>query len=518
MSNKEMKNFKKLNKVVNKAVEKLVYAAKSEPVDHEERIAVYGTKQGIIITRANSTDLLALSDQILPKSGYTTLYGDHVRNIKTSYFDGHDGTEIFSSIISRQDIKNKKSSTDYAKMQGLDLDDLAERSDDKYDNYIDKSAGRKEIVGSKIGEDIKEYMRSMNALNELLDSQHKENEKLEGDLKAATDKANRLSNETKELEGINESMKKALDEANARIEELKSELESYHNVSEAPATNVAEPASMYFLNSLNAIRRDDESVDTDTFIFKCLDKVREEGKTYRMNDLYRIVDGMYVGLSNDIFRSLGGLTSSPKSRTHTIYPRDAYALVIALAVPASYVGRFIDTLINDYRNKIFIPTHEKRIPKNFEEMLLGLPADVSRIQTRLFSRIEDIPSVCSEVITSVENMKKRVDYTISDRPISDSPIIDGFVIIPKNVNAYEFIRSNLVEIFLTTEPFDKAKWNVRNGFTDMHSRYDETLTVKDEIQRYIDAGYLPKETLASEDLHDYINVFSMECSCAYNAK
>lgn len=517
MSNNTKKNFKKLNKVVAKGIKKMIKTTTSRPIDEETRITVYTSKNAMVITTGIGTDI-PFGNPELNKTAFNILRGSVHGKGKVSghYFDGHDGTEIFMGPTFKP-ATQKPSGTDYARMQGIDLDDMADREPQR-DNYIDKSSGRKATV---IDRDRSFNPLVLAELKDTISIKDDELKKLKQNIDDLKAKIDTLENENADLKRVNGNLHALVDKhitktrpsdavtTSSKITELENRINKM-GVKESQEDQNAEVIDKYYLRRFQLERTEDSSEESDTFMFTKLEEFRNKKESYGMCDLYQIIETMYDGgVDKHIYKDLGQMTSNPASKNCRIYNREAYSLMIALAVPASYVGKFIDTLVKDFREGIFIPTIQKRIPNDFDEMLLGLYSDVARIQTRLYTNLEELPALYSVKVISAREVNRRMVYTIGDGPVSVKDLEGEFVIIPRGQNAYEFIQGTNVTVFRSNSPLKMIKMNANNGFTDIKSGSDENYTIKDEIERFVSDDLLPDNILASENMVTKLDIFKV---------
>lgn len=517
MSNNTKKEFKKLNKVVAKGIKKLIKTTSNRPIDEETRITVYASNHAMVITTNDGTDI-PFGNPELNKTAFNILRGPAHGKGKVSghYFDGHDGTKIFMGPAFKSTVQ-KSSDTDYARMQGIDLDDMAEREPQR-DNYIDNSSGRKATVIDR--------ERSINpwALAELKDRisiKDDEIKKLKQNVDDLKSKIDTMENENADLKRVNGNLQALVDNfttktilpsnvatTSDKITTLENRINKMEEESQEDQN--AEVIDKYYLRRFQLERKEDTSEESDKFMFTKLEEFRNKRESYGMCDLYQIIETMYEGgVDKCIYEALGKMNSNPASKNCRIYNREAYSLMIALAVPAGYVGKFIETLVKDFREGIFVPTIQKRIPNNLDEMLLGLYSDVARIQTRLYTKLEDLPIVYSTKVQSARVADRKMLYTISDAPVSPKTLKGEFVIIPRGQNAYEFLQETHVTVFHSDSPLRILKLNVNNGFTNIKSESDENYTIKDEIERFVSDNVLPDDILASENMANKLDIFKV---------
>ena len=518
MSNNTKKEFKKLNKVVAKGIKKLIKTTSNRPIDEETRITVYTSKHAMVITTGIGTDI-PFGNPELNKTAFNILRGSVHGKGKVSghYFDGHDGTEIFMGPTFKPTTQ-KPSDTDYARMQGIDLDEMAEREPQR-DNYIDKSSGRKATV---IDRDRSFNPWVLAELKDRISIKDDELKKLKQNIDDLKAKIGTLENANADLKRVNGNLHELVDKhitkticpstavtTSSKITELENRINKM-GVKESQEDQNAEVIDKYYLRRFQLERTEDNSEESDTFMFTKLEEFRNKKESYGMCDLYQIIETMYEGgIDKRIYADLGQMKSNPASKNCRIYNREAYSLMIALAVPASYVGKFIDTLVKDFREGIFIPTIQKRIPNDFDEMLLGLYSDVARIQTRLYTNLEDLPTLYSVKVLSTRDVNRRMVYTIGDAPVFTKDLEGEFVIIPRGQNAYEFIQETKVTVFRSNSPLKMIKMNANNGFTDIKSGSDANYTIKDEIEKFVSDNLLPDDILASENMVTKLDIFKV---------
>ena len=134
-----MSNKKKFEKNITKKLKKMYAASKKNP-NVESRLLFVSGKYGFSVIRLEETpgsgksfvdfaDLIMIETVINALSASNTSLRQNIGSVKVSMYDG-------DSLARSFDVKRSVFGTpvDYAKMQGIDLD---EASDRQMDNYID---------------------------------------------------------------------------------------------------------------------------------------------------------------------------------------------------------------------------------------------------------------------------------------------------------------------------------------------------------------------------------------------
>lgn len=427
---------KSIEKYVAKRLSKLIDSMSEYSSACECRISVISGKYGFVVinTAKAPTDNHSIMDylnKLMKTKTYHALNNDitydfvhpiDMRELKVRIYDGTDLKYVTSTKLSL----SKKSEPDYAKMQGIDLDEAADR---QMDNYIDTADARKAHVMHKttaedkqlfqLYEKNKELERRIEAINRDMEGSAKAYEKQKADLEAketelkhAYDKAaedyETIQKLTKEVGDLkiqigkqNEtifqlkhptpieassivptSVKPAtlstlstiVTDMNTKIDKLAEKVDGVETKEDKPekptGPDYAYPVALLRPKVNREIELDDE------YAFRRLDEIK---KPYRLRDIFKIVHNeMYTEIHDNVYNLLGEI-ENPITTQVQKFPRQAYALAIALAAPASYVSAFRDRLIKDYRKGDFVPTRKSCIPENFENLLECLYPEICRI-------------------------------------------------------------------------------------------------------------------------------------------
>ena len=180
-----MSNKKKFEKNISKKLKKMYAAAKLNP-NTESRLLFVSGKYGFSVIRMDEVpgsgqSFVDSAEVVMNKTVARAISTGNTNNrpgigsIKTRMYDGQS---LANSYDAKRDVI--PSSVDYAKMQGIDLDEAADR---QRDNYVDHPDGRKATImqtnAGHIGLDIKR----------LYDKGIEERTKLKHELNEAHEKA-----------------------------------------------------------------------------------------------------------------------------------------------------------------------------------------------------------------------------------------------------------------------------------------------------------------------------------------
>lgn len=540
-----MSNKKKFEKNISKKLKKLYASAKLNP-NTESRLLFVSGKYGFSVIRMDEVpgsgqSFVDSAEVVMNKTVARAISTGNTNNrpgigsIKTRMYDGQS---LANSYDAKRDVI--PSSVDYAKMQGIDLDEAADR---QRDNYVDHPDGRKATIMQTnpgyIGLDIKM----------LYDKDIEERTKLKQELNEAHDKAAKDYEKIKELEkklaemtktvndqyAKNAALQKDMDGTIAQLNSIKEERDRlqkfYDNAASKNTEDVDQKAAEEIATIVNCVR-DEVPVETSAENSNALKTQEttpdtEEGnddykyvvnvpftspvhkdelpddymltllqntkKPYNLRTIFKLQSNIYEEIERAVYPNLIGVRD-PRTINIRKFSRTAYAVAIALSVPEGYVGSFIKRLIEDYNCGNFKPTDPKYVPKDFPKFLKSLYPDIDRIHRLLhITDIRELPYVCKkEVGTSTEY------YMIGTRPYDNPSYIrdtDYYIAIPKNANPYDFLEydktKELVMIFSRSTHNNKHR-PIQLIMHDVDSsvfrdEYDKISTMRDQINRYIAA-------------------------------
>lgn len=485
---KNKTNQKKVEKIVSKKLKKLI--KKAAEATGESRLVVMTSKDYLLVKAAKEIEGTSFIDQYLH---IVRGLDNQVKMIRD--YDGKDLKQVNMTPFAL-------GTTDFAAMQGLDVDELADRANDHSprtesemdavvkeikQNTAEAKANRRtkleEYLNAKpvasalfpnMATDVNRLQPAVNLEADIAfyknsnKSMHEKIEKLERRIDELNDENDKLAEELEKVKADLEEKVAANNSLTLAIKDLRSQLDTsgygrdlrdkkdalvateevldYMDTPTTPTEDVMYYGSFEDLAKYNRIEVLPSIEDTHMFTF--LDNLKEirsmpgiKSKSYDMEDIIRELGHMYKefnfnGLAFDLYVSSDSIA---KKR----YTETAYALVIAAAAPASYVGKFTEYLLTDYRKGLFVPTRKQSIPKNFEEMLEGIYPEVMRIQDLLFKDATRLPYLYSE-----ENEYRKVFYTVGcERTDSARKVSYGhknqYVVVPKCENPYDFITANL---------------------------------------------------------------------------
>lgn len=556
-----MSNKKKFEKNITKKLEKMYAASKKNP-NVESRLLFVSGKYGFSVIRLEETpgsgksfvdfaDLIMSETVINALSASNTSLRQNIGSVKVSMYDG-------DSLARSFDAKRSVFGTpvDYAKMQGIDLD---EASDRQMDNYIDTTNERKALVLHKttaedkqlfqLYEKNKELERRIEAINRDMEGSQKAYEKQKADLEAketelkhAYDKAaedyETIQKLTKEVGDLkiqigkqNEtifqlkhptpiedasivptSVKPAtlstlstiVTDMNTKIDKLAEKVDGVETKEDKPE----KPTGPDYAYPVVLLRpKDNREIELeDEYAFRRLDEIK---KPYRLRDIFKIVHNeMYTEIHDNVYNLLGEI-ENPITTQVQKFPRQAYALAIALAAPASYVSAFRDRLIKDYRKGDFVPTRKSCIPENFENLLECLYPEICRIQQILFHDINRLPYVYKKYNKNGQYTFYMIGAKSYDTP--DEVPTKTYVAIPKDEEPYEYInlgrKEKLMYVLEHGQCMKKrdplaAMNDCEYGPERLYSDYPHTL--KDQIDEMIGAS---EETIITLDTTDPEEVY-----------
>lgn len=586
-----MSKKNKLEKRVLKKLHKLMTQA-ANVSDHESRLVMVTGPYGFSVVRMEE-DPGSTSMHIVDR--YFHLMNASIHNAlgtntgskekqkpKTIRLIPYDGATL--KDISKQDFNY--SQPDYAKMQGIDLDEAADRQMDLYtegadarkalvmhkattnrqmDNYIDTTNERKaEIVKNASGVEkelflraqiegivksnaelkrqLESYKRDMEGSQKAYEKQKTDLEAKETELKHAYDKAaedyetiQKLTKEVGDLkiqigkqnetifqlkhptpiettsivpvsEKHNE-LSTIVKDVNTKIDKLAEKVdgvETKEDKTEKPkGPDYAYPVALLRPKVNREIELEDE------YAFRRLDEIK---KPYSLRDIFKIVHNeMYTEIYDNVYNLLGEIENPIRTQVKK-FPRQAYALAIALAAPASYVSAFRDRLIKDYRKGDFVPTRKSCIPENFENLLECLYPEICRIQQILFHDINRLSYVYKKYSKNGLYTFYMIGAKSYDTP--DEVPTKTYVAIPKDEEPYEYINlgreEKLMYVLEHGQCMKKrdplaAMNDCEYGPERLYSDYPHTL--KDQIDEMIGAS---EETIITLDTTDPEEVYKTQ--------
>lgn len=559
-----MSNKKKFEKNITKKLEKMYAVSKKNP-NVESRLLFVSGKYGFSVIRLEETpgsgksfvdfaDLIMSETVINALSASNTSLRQNIGSVKVSMYDG-------DSLARSFDAKRSVFGTpvDYAKMQGIDLD---EASDRQMDNYIDTTNERKALVLHKttaedkqlfqLYEKNKELERRIEAIKRDIECSQKAYEKQKADLEAKeTELKHAYDKSAEDYETIQKLTKEVGDlkiqigKQNEMIFQLKHptpiEASSIVPASVKPTTISALSTFVTDMNTkIDKLAEKVDSVETkedrpekptgpdyaypvvllrpkdnreieleDEYAFRRLDEIK---KPYRLRDIFKIVHNeMYTEIHDNVYNLLGEI-ENPITTQVQKFPRQAYALAIALAAPASYVSAFRDRLIKDYRKGDFVPTRKSCIPENFENLLECLYPEICRIQQILFHDINRLPYVYKKYSKNGLYTFYMIGARSYDTP--DEVPTKTYVAIPKDEEPYEYInlgrKEKLMYVLEHGQCMKKrdplaAMNDCEYGPERLYSDYPHTL--KDQIDEMIGAS---EETIITLDTTDPEEVYKTQ--------
>ena len=477
---KNKTNQQKVEKVVSKKLNKLI--KKAADANGESRLVVMTSKDYLLVKVAKEKEGTSFIDQYLH---IVRGLDNQVKMIRD--YDGKDLKQVNMTPFAL-------GTTDFAAMQGLDVDELADREVDMgYDNYTSGKSNTRlkleEYLSAKpvtspatpqvtidcnrmpLNPDldssaafyagITPHMRAKieklyREVDELLDENAKLNEeieKLSNELETKTTKDNSLTSAVQDMcSQLDADGKFAENEKDPHDNMDLSSTDTEKEPKELPVPEPKISEDVVFYGSFEDFAKYNRievlpSIE-DTHMFTFLDNLKElrsvpgvKSKSYDMEDIIHELGHMYKefnfnGLAFDLY-------VSSDSTVKKSYNETAYALVIAAAAPASYVGKFTEFLLTDYRKGLFVPTRKRSIPKNFEEMLEGIYPEVMRIQDLLFKDATRLPYLYSE-----KDEYRKVFYAVGcEKTDSARKVAYGhknqYVVVPKCANPYDFTTASL---------------------------------------------------------------------------
>jgi hypothetical protein len=586
-----MSKKNKLEKRVLKKLHKLMKQA-ANVSDHESRLVMVTGPYGFSVVRMeedpDSTSMYVvdryfhLMNTSIHNALGTNTGSKEKQKPKTIRLIPYDGSTL--KDISKQDFNY--SQPDYAKMQGIDLDEAADRQMDLYtegadtrkalvmhkattnrqmDNYIDTTNERKaELVKNASGVEkelflraqiegivksnaelkrqLESYKRDMEGSQKAYEKQKADLEAKETELKHAYDKAaedyetiQKLTKEVGDLkiqigkqnetifqlkhptpievasivpvsEKHNE-LSTIVTDMNTKIDKLAEKVDSAETKEDKPEKPTGPDYAYPVVLLRPKINREIEL--EDKYAFRRLDEIK---KPYRLRDIFKIVHNeMYTEIHDNVYNLLGEI-ENPITTQVQKFPRQAYALAIALAAPASYVSAFCDRLIEDYRKGDFVPTRKSCIPENFENLLECLYPEICRIQQILFHDTNKLPYVYKKYSKNGLYTFYMIGAKSYDTP--DEVPTKTYVAIPKDEEPYEYINlgreEKLMYVLEHGQCMKKrdplaAMNDCEYGPERLYSDYPHTL--KDQIDEMIGAS---EETIITLDTTDPEEVYKTQ--------
>ena len=519
-----MSNKKKFEKSIIKKLEKM-YAAEKKNPNVESRLLFVSGKYGFSVIRmeevpgsvrafVNSAEFVMNKTVAKALSTSNMSISQNIGSIKARMYDGQS---LANSFDAKRDVIG--SSVDYAKMQGIDLDEAADR---QRDNYVDHPDGRKATtmqtnagyIGLDIkmlyDKDIEERTKLKQELKEAHDKAAEDYETIQklikevGDLKIQLGKQNEMIFQLKHPTPIEASsivpvsekpnaLSTIVMDMNTKIDKLAEKVDGAETKEDEPEEEPEEELSSVFGVTIgkkpfeSPVHKDELP---DDYMLTLLQNTK---KPYNLRTIFKLQSNIYEEIERAVYLNLIGIRD-PRTINIRKFSRTAYAAAIALSVPEGYVGSFIKRLIEDYNCGNFKPTDPKYVPKDFPKFLKSLYPDIDRIHRLLrITDMRELPYVCKkEVGTSTEY------YMIGARPYDNPSYIrdtDYYIAIPKNANPYDFLEydktKELVMIFSRSTHNNKHR-PIQLIMDDVDSsvfrdEYDKISTMRDQINRYIAA-------------------------------
>ena len=586
-----MSKKNKLEKRVLKKLHKLMEQA-ANVSDHESRLVMVTGPYGFSVVRMeedpDSTSMYVvdryfhLMNTSIHNALGTNTGSKEKQKPKTIRLIPYDGATL--KDISKQDFNY--SQPDYAKMQGIDLDEAADRQMDLYtegadarkalvmhkattnrqmDNYIDTTNERKDEIiknasgvekellvraqiesivksNAELKRQLESYKRDMEGSQKAYEKQKADLEAKKTELKHAYDKAaedyetiQKLTKEVGDLkiqigkqnemifqlkhptpievasivpvsEKHNE-LSTIVKDMNTKIDKLAEKVDGAETKEDKPEKPTG-PDYAYPVALLRPkVNREIEL--EDKYAFRRLDEIK---KPYRLRDIFKIVHNeMYTEIHDNVYNLLGEI-ENPITTQVQKFPRQAYALAIALAAPASYVSAFRDRLIKDYRKGDFVPTRKSCIPENFENLLECLYPEICRIQQILFHDTNKLPYVYKKYSKNGLYTFYMIGAKSYDTP--DEVPTKTYVAIPKDEEPYEYIEfgreKRLMyvlehgQFMIKRDPL-AAMNDCEYGPERIYSDYPHTL--KDQIDDMIKAS---KQTIITLETTDPEEVYKTQ--------
>lgn len=519
-----MSNKKKFEKNITKKLEKMYAAAKKNP-NVESRLLFVSGKYGFSVIRmeeipGSGRSFVDSAEFVMNKTVAKALSTSNMyisQNIGSIKARMYDGQTLANSFDAKRDVIG--SSVDYAKMQGIDLDEAADR---QRDNYVDHPDGRKATtmqtnagyIGLDIkmlyDKDIEERTKLKQELKEAHDKAAEDYETIQklikevGDLKIQLGKQNEMIFQLKHPTPIEASsivpvsekpnaLSTIVMDMNTKIDKLAEKVDGAETKEEEPEEEPEEELSSVFGVTIgkkpfeSPVHKDELP---DDYMLTLLQNTK---KPYNLRTIFKLQSNIYEEIEPAVYLNLIGIRD-PRTANVRNFSRTAYAVAIALSVPESYVGSFMRRLIDDYKYADFKPTDPKYLPEDFPNFVESLYPDIARIHRLLhITDVRELPYVCKkEVGTSTEY------YMIGARPYdnpSDIRDTDYYIAIPKNENPYDFLEYDKTkELVMIFDCFSHSNRRVpiQRIMNDVDSsvfrdEYDKISTMRDQINRYIAA-------------------------------
>lgn len=535
-----MSNKKKFEKNITKKLEKMYAAAKKNP-NVESRLLFVSGKYGFSVIRMEEVpesgqSFVDSAEMVMNKTVAKALSASNTNtrpgfgSIKTRLYDGHS---LANSFGTKRDVIG--SSVDYAKMQGIDLD---EASDRQRDNYVDHPDKRGAVVmqtnAPHMGLQIKNlYEQSTTHIEKLKQELNEAHEKAAEDRKKIEELEKKVLDAGKSLTfcyAKNTQLQKEKDAILAQLSAIKEDREERDKFCDKmrPITNedtnvdASANDAAEELETVSDVLSDEDAVEALTLNTKednidygvvvnepfespvhkdelpddyMITLLQNTKKPYNLRTIFKLQSNIYNDVYNEImpgvYNALIGI-SDPRTTNVRKFSRTAYAAAIALSVPEGYVGIFIRQLIEDYNCGNFKPTDPKYVPKDFPKFLKSLYPDIARIHRLLHTNIQLLPYVYKK-----ENNGVLEYFTIGARPYnnpSDIKLEDKYVAIPKFADPYDFLEYKetraLVMIFDQMSLTKRRRRPIQFSLNDVESSMDgkdRVQTLKDQIDRYIAA-------------------------------
>ena len=519
-----MSNKKKFEKSIIKKLEKM-YAAEKKNPNVESRLLFVSGKYGFSVIRmeeipGSGRSFVDSAEFVMNKTVAKALSTSNMyisQNIGSIKARMYDGQTLANSFDAKRDVIG--SSVDYAKMQGIDLDEVSDR---QRDNYVDHPDGRKDtfmrVDGTNIPLKVNNIFEKVVADKKKLEQEVKEAHdkaaedyetiqkliKEVGDLKIQLGKQNEMISQLKHPTPIEASsivpvsekpnaLSTIVMDMNTKIDKLAEKVDGAETKEEEPEEESEEELSSVFGVTIgkkpfeSPVHKDELP---DDYMLTLLQNTK---KPYNLRTIFKLQSNIYEEIDPAVYLNLIGIRD-PRTANVRNFSRTAYAVAIALSVPESYVGSFMRRLIDDYKYADFKPTDPKYLPEDFPNFVESLYPDIARIHRLLhITDVRELPYVCKkEVGTSTEY------YMIGARPYDNPSYIrdtDYYIAIPKNANPYDFLEydktKELVMIFSRSTHNNKHR-PIQLIMHDVDSsvfrdEYDKISTMRDQINRYIAA-------------------------------
>ena len=539
-----MSNKKKFEKNITKKLEKMYARAKKNP-STESRLLFVSGKYGFSVIRMEEkpgsgksfvdfADLIMSETVINAVSTSNTGLRQNIASLKVSMYDG-------DSLARSFDTKRSVFGTpvDYAKMQGIDLD---EASDRQRDNYVDHSDGRKAVImhvnGTNEGLKFKNlYEQATTHIEKLKQELNEAHEKAAEDRKKIEELEKKVLDAGKNLTfcyAKNTQLQNEKDAILAQLSAIKEDREERDKFcdkmtsttnedtnADASANDAAEE-----LETVSDVLSDEAAVEalaknskttldtkegTDDYKYVVntpftspvhndelpddymVTLLQNTKKPYNLRTIFKLQSYIYNDTYNDVmpdvYEALIGI-HDPRTTNVRKFSRTAYAAAIALSVPEGYDGIFIGHLIEDYNCGNFKPTDPKYVPEDFPKFLKSLRPDIARIHRLLHTKTQLLPYVYKK-----EDKNGTKYFTIGPRPYdkpSDIKLENQYVAIPKCVDPYDFLEYDKTrELVMVFNHMILGKRRaIQFSLNDMESpmgKEDNVQTLEDQIIRYIDA-------------------------------